>query len=109
MAERRASTGAMSDGSPNVEPNSREACYVRARRTLSLRPGVVFEAVTRRDGQNVVLLRSKKVPGDSEEAATVLDQLIRQLFREGWIPTQEPLFVGEGVLGVYVRPRRHTD
>ncbi len=32
-----------------------------------------------------------------------------RLYREGWIPTQEPLVVGENVLGVYVRRIRNTD
>jgi hypothetical protein len=96
----------MSDKPPDAESGRREACYVRARRPLSWRAVIVYEAVTRRDGRNQILSQSERVPADSEEAEAALDQLIRQLFREGWVPTPEPLFIGEDVLGVYVRRPR---
>jgi hypothetical protein len=96
----------MSDRPPDTGPDRREVCFIRTRRAVSLRPGIIYEVVARRGDQHVVLARSRKVPADGEEAETARDQLIRQLFRQGWIPTQEPLFIGEEVLGIYVRPPR---
>jgi hypothetical protein len=89
-------------------PDRREVCYVRARRPRFGRDGVVFEAVSRRDGKDRILARTKRVAGEGEEATRARDQLIRRLFRERWIPTKEPLIMGDDVLGVYVRPHRQS-
>src|ERR1700745_3059202 len=85
------------------EQEPRDVCFIRYRKSWSLRPAIVYEAITRREGRDVVLAQTRKVLGEREGAVTAQTELVRRLLREGWIPTTEPLVVGDDILGVYVR------
>jgi hypothetical protein len=88
------------------QPQHDDICYIRARRRVAWRPNVIYELLRLRGGRVEVLATTGEVAEGSGEAATVRDQLIRRLFREGWIPTKERLIAGADVL--YVRPRRQS-
>jgi hypothetical protein len=82
-----------------------DICYIRASRRPGLRPQVIYEALRCQGEKLEVLDTTREVAERSGEAASVRDHLIRRLDREGWIPTQEPLVVGDDILAVYVRRR----
>jgi hypothetical protein len=91
----------------DILPLRREVCFIRVRRRWRLRPGIRYEAMTRREGRLEVLARSGPVPADGEAATATRLQLIRELLRDGWLPAPDLQVVGEDVIECYTRaPRR---
>jgi hypothetical protein len=85
-------------------------CYVRARRPRSLRAAIVYEAMAHWQGEPRVFASTGRIPLTrlEDRGRAALASLQRALLRDGWIPSQEPLVVGEDVIGVYVRPGRQS-